>query len=247
MTGFRPYQSALTREKLALKRVFETVFAPSFASSENPDGIGKPTSTICPSQMRGFNARQMIANQKAQMYTHFHKYQYATIKAQVDQHITEELSDSEKRNVIKKISFFISQRINQLVFVTDLDRYQSYANAHSGVITDQLWNEAISIPIQAVPTTSEAHGTDIETREQEEEEEEENTRLDDNESDESDSDEDEEDDVPTEAEQRVATAGERLARQHIEMTHCRVSSRHIDDRWVSSFLSLLHETGENID
>jgi hypothetical protein len=105
LTGFRPYQSALTREKLALKRVFETVFAPSFASSENPDGIGKPTSTICPSQMRGFNARQMIANQKAQIYTHFHKYQYATIKAQVDQHITEELSDSEKRNVIKKFHF----------------------------------------------------------------------------------------------------------------------------------------------
>jgi hypothetical protein len=100
------------------------------------------------------------------------------------------------------------------VFVTDLDRYQSYANAHSGVITDQLWDEAISIPIQAVPTTSEAYGTDIETRGQEEIEE--NTRLDDNESEESDPDEDEEDDVLTEAEQRVATAGERLARQHIE-------------------------------
>jgi hypothetical protein len=170
LAGFRPSERALTPEKLALRNVFETVFAPSFTSSDNLQGIEKPT--ICPAQLRGFNARQTVAIHKAQIYTHFHKYQYGTIKAEVEWYIPEDLTISQRQSHIKKISFFISRRINQLVFVADLERYQSHADAHSGTLTDQLWQEATSATNPAPPSTSEVHGTEDETQGAEEQDEE---------------------------------------------------------------------------
>jgi hypothetical protein len=139
----------------------------------------------------------------------------------VERYIPEDLTISQRQSHIKKISFFISRRINQLVFVADLERYQSYADAHSGALTDHLWQEAISATNLAPPSTSEVRGTEDETQGEEEQDEEQDediqlADIDDSDSDESDSDDsDGYEDEDNEIEQRTMTAGERLARQHI--------------------------------
>ncbi|KAJ2957000.1 hypothetical protein NQZ79_g7213 [Umbelopsis isabellina] len=132
------------------------------------EGIKKPSD--CPAQLKGYNARQMIANHKAQIYTHFHKFQ-----------------------IIKKIAFFLSKRINRLIFVADSDGDQSLDGA--------------------VPGTAEVHGDEEQEaaqEEEEEEEEEENLQLN-NMDDDSDSDEDEEE----VEDMRPIAGGERLARLYI--------------------------------
>ena len=76
LDNFHPQARAFAREKQALRNAFDGVFAPFFASPGNPDGIEKPP--ICDNQIRAFNARQMFANFKVQVYTHFFKFQYGS-------------------------------------------------------------------------------------------------------------------------------------------------------------------------
>lgn len=51
--------------------------------------------------------------------------------------------------VRKKITFVLFRKINQFVFVSNLERYRSVANSNAGILTNPLWDEAVSSMAQA--------------------------------------------------------------------------------------------------
>jgi hypothetical protein len=110
--NFHPRQYAMTAEKRALKVVYDRVFAAHFANSDTPNNIEKPP--FCPSQIRAFNARKFIANFKQQKHTHFFKFQYDIIKAQVLPHLPAELEAKLKHGYAKKITFALFRRSTSL-------------------------------------------------------------------------------------------------------------------------------------
>ncbi|GAB5588228.1 hypothetical protein Unana1_03128 [Umbelopsis nana] len=199
-------------EKRALKVVYDRVFAAHFANSDTSNNIEKPP--FCPSQIRAFNARKFIANFKQQKHTHFFKFQYDTIKAQVLSHLPAELKAKLKHGYAKKITFALFRKINQLDFVSNLERYRSEANSNAGILTDLLWDEAVSSIAetnQVGPQREILQGVVIDEDDQQEakeqEEDDDPFEINDDESDDDESDDDED----TEAVERRITAGERLA------------------------------------
>jgi hypothetical protein len=84
-------------------------------------------------QIRAYNARMMIANLKVHLFTNFFKFQYHTLKSQVDAYVPEEeIGVQDKKKIVNSMTMFISRQINRLVFVEDRDSLNSQSSNSRG-------------------------------------------------------------------------------------------------------------------
>jgi hypothetical protein len=149
-SNFRP--TAITPQKTALREQFTTNFQQYFTGEE---GIPRPS--IFNAQIRSYNARTMIANLKAQMYTHFHKFQYQTIKAQVDQHVPTDLETRQRQAMINKMSIYIASQVNHLIFVQDSGPYLIAASNSNGTLTDNIWEQLTTTSDQDAESSTDSN------------------------------------------------------------------------------------------
>ncbi|CAO3661638.1 unnamed protein product [Umbelopsis ramanniana] len=107
----------LTPDKEALKQTYDDVFESYFSGSNR---IHKPS--ILSSQIRTYNARMMIANLKNHLFTLFFKFQFHTLKSEIDPYIPEEEAEGQdRRKMVNSMAMHISRQINLLVFVENRD------------------------------------------------------------------------------------------------------------------------------
>jgi hypothetical protein len=203
-SNFHP--TIITPEKAALREEFTTNFQQFFTGQE---GISRPS--IFSAQIRSYNARTMLANFKAHMYTHFHKFQYQTIKAQVAQYVPTDLETRPRQAIINKMSVYIASQVNHLIFVQDSGPYLIAASNSNGTLTDNMWDQLTTTSDQDDDSSTDSNS--MQQDEDDLEQDDSNSESDeyDDENADSDSDSDASDDVDP----GTGSQGERFVRMYI--------------------------------
>lgn len=156
MDTFRP--TALTPDKEALQQTYNEVFRSYFSG---PNGISKPS--VLSSQIRDYNARMMIANLKNHLFTHFFKFQFHTLRCEIDPYVPEEEAEGlDRRKIINSMAMYISRQINQLVFVDNRDNIEPSSPSSSTGTShpEELFDNTAVIDDEEIDNDSDSDDSD---------------------------------------------------------------------------------------
>jgi hypothetical protein len=156
MDDFSP--RVMTPDKEALQQTYNNVFNGYFSGR---NGISKPS--ILSSQIRDYNARLMIANIKAHVFTHFFKFQFHTLKCEIDPYVPEEQAEGrDRRKIVNSMAMFISRQINELVFVEDRDNADpsSPTSSTNSSHPEELFDNTTAIENDNIENDSDSEDSD---------------------------------------------------------------------------------------
>jgi hypothetical protein len=85
-----------------------------------------------------------LPTSSSKKHNHFFEFHLRYYKSSSSTSPAAELEAKSKYGYAKKVTFVLFRKINQLVFVSNVERNRSESNSNAGILTDILWDEDVS-------------------------------------------------------------------------------------------------------